>query len=276
MSTKIKVLLVQYNPKFKDVESNIATLEKLLSQYTKKSKIDIIVFPEMALSGYIFEDLKDIEPTLSYFDKGIQYDFASNLAKRLRCHVFLGYPEKTYDNKYYNSCMIITPEGKSLPSYHKHFLYKDDKTWCMEGEDFGYVEIKIRSGKTLKLGIGICMDINPHEFTAPWKKMEFANFCLKNDVDLIIFPTAWTDSNPGNDDIQYTLEMIDYWNSRMEPYTKRKIKKNVYLLCADRIGKEKDTTFIGVSCAVKLSPNLEILKFFGKKDEGCLLVNLDI
>ena len=54
------------------------------------------------------------------------------------------------------------------------------------------------------------------------------------------------------------------------------IKKNVYLLCADRIGKEKDTTFIGVSCAVKLCPNLEIIKFFGKTDEGCLLVNLDI
>ena len=172
--------------------------------------------------------------------------------------------------------MIITPEGKSLPSYHKHFLYKDDKTWCIEGDDFGYLEIKIRNGKTLKLGIGICMDINPYEFEAPWRKMEFANFCLKKDVDLIIFPTAWTDSNPGNDDIQYTLEMIDYWNSRMEPFYRKKIKKNIYLLCADRIGKEKDTTFIGVSCAVRLCPNLEIIKFFGKKDEGCLSVSLNI
>ena len=229
----------------------------------------------MALSGYIFEDLKDIEPTLSYFDKGIQYDFASKLAKRLKCHVFLGYPEKTYDNKYYNSCMIVTPDGKSLPSTHKHFLYKDDKTWCAEGEDFGYVEIKIRN-KIIKLGIGICMDINPYEFTAPWKKMEFANFCLNKDVDLIIFPTSWTDSHPGEDDIQYTLDAIDYWISRMEPYKKKKIKKNVYLLCADRIGKEKDTTFVGVSCAVKLCPKLEIIKYFGKKDEGCLLVDLNI
>ena len=275
MNMTLKVLLVQYNPKFKDVESNIATLEKLLSVYSKNSKIDIILFPEMALSGYIFEDLKDIEPTLSYFDKGIQYDFASKLAKRLKCHVFLGYPEKTYDNKYYNSCMIITPDGKSLPSSHKHFLYKDDKTWCSEGEDFGYVEIKIRN-KIIKLGIGICMDINPYEFTAPWKKMEFANFCLSKNVDLIIFPTAWTDSNPDKDDIQFTLEAIEYWISRMEPYYKKKNKKNAFLLCADRIGKEKDTTFLGVSCVVKLCPNLEIIKYFGKKDEGCLLVDLNI
>ena len=44
MNMNLKVLLVQYNPKFKDVESNIATCEKLLSEYTKKSKIDIVVF----------------------------------------------------------------------------------------------------------------------------------------------------------------------------------------------------------------------------------------
>ena len=56
MNSKVNVLLVQYNPKFKDVESNIETLEKLLSKYLEKDKIDIIIFPEMALSGYIFED----------------------------------------------------------------------------------------------------------------------------------------------------------------------------------------------------------------------------
>ena len=276
MNSKVNVLLIQYNPKFKDVESNIEKLNKILSKYTEKDNIDIIIFPEMALSGYIFTDIKDIEPTLSYFDKGIQYEFASNLAKKLKSYVFLGYPEKTYDNKYYNSLMIITPEGKSLPSYHKHFLYKDDKTWCIEGENFGYLEIKTKNGKELKLGLGICMDINTYEFEAPWEKMEFATFCYEKKVDLIIFPTAWTDHNPDKQDNESIMEMINYWGARMEPFLKKRINKNIYLLAADRIGKEKETTFVGCSCVIKLCPLPSIVKYFDKKTEGGLLVCLNV
>ena len=274
MSNKnnVKVICVQYEPKFKDVQYNIKKLEKMFENYSEKDEIDIVVFPEMTLSGYVFDNLEDIRPYTSYYDKGEQFEFISNLAKKLKCYCFMGYPEKTYDNKYYNSCFIITPDGTSLPSYRKHFLYYDDERWCLEGDKFGYMEITSKKGLKLKLGIGICMDINNYQFKSPWKKMEFATHCIEKDVDIIIFPTNWTDDNPNDLTEEGKYELWDYWISRMEPFLKRNKEnnykgKNVYFLAADRIGHEKTTSFHGCSCAIKLCPKLEMVNSCGKKVE---------
>ena len=78
---QVNVLLVQYNPQFKKISQNIEYLTKLLSKYSKEDKIDIIVFPEMTLSGYIFDSAEDILPYTSYNDSGEAYDFCTSLAK---------------------------------------------------------------------------------------------------------------------------------------------------------------------------------------------------
>ena len=276
----VKVICVQYEPKFKDIKYNIQKLEKMFEKYSEKDEIDIIVFPEMTLSGYVFENLEDIRPYTSYYDKGEQFEFISNLAKKLKCYCFMGYPEKTYDEKYYNSCFIITPEGISLPSYRKHFLYSDDERWCLEGDKFGYMEIKSKKGLNLKLGIGICMDINNYKFISPWIKMEFATHCIEKDVDIIIFPTNWTDESPNDLSEKNRYELWDYWVSRMLPFTKRNKSnkfqgKNVYFLAADRIGHEKETSFYGCSCVIKLCPKVEIVNNLRKKDESLLITDLN-
>ena len=274
----VKVLCVQFLPKFKDVKANISHLEQMLEKYTEKDGIDIIVFPEMSLSGYIFDNLQDIQPYTSLYNQGEQFEFISKLSKRLKCYSFLGYAEVTQDNKYYNSCFIITPDGESLPSYRKHFLYTDDERWSLEGKDFGYMEITSKRGIPLKLGIGICMDINPYKFKSPFEKMEFANHCLNKNVDLIIFPTNWIDGSPDDTSELHKHELWSYWMDRMRPYQykSKKIKKNVYLLCANRIGKEKTTTFHGCSCVMKVAPEFEIVKGAGLKNEEILEVNLHL
>ena len=267
----VKVICVQYEPKYKDVKANIKELELMFQPYSEKDNIDIVVFPEMTLSGYVFNDLNDIKPYTSYYNKGEQFEFISNLAKKLRCYCFMGYAEKTYDDKYYNSCFIITPDGVSLPSYRKHFLFEDDERWSLEGDEFGYMEIISKNGLKLKLGIGICMDINNYQFKSPWEKMEFATHCIEKDVDIIIFPTNWTDDKPNDLTEDNRYELWDYWLSRMAPFTKRNRKnkyqgKNVYFLAADRIGHEKTTSFYGCSCVMKISPKASIINSCGKKD----------
>ena len=251
----IKVLCIQFEPKYKDVKSNISHLEQMLSKYSEKDDIDIIVFPEMALSGYIFDNAQDIQPYMSLYNQGEQYEFVSNLSKRLKCYSFLGYAEVTQKGHYYNSCFIITPEGESLPSYRKHFLYTDDERWSLEGKNFGYIEITTKKGIQLKLGIGICMDINPYKFKSPFKKMEFANHCLNKNVDLIII--GWKE-----------------WNHIKKKNSKN--KKNVYMLCANRIGKEKTTTFHGCSCIMKIAPDFEVIAGAGLKEEAIVEATLNL
>ena len=266
----IKVLCVQFEPKYKDIKSNIAHLEQMLSKYSEQDGIDIIVFPEMSLSGYIFDNLQDIKPYTSLYNQGEQFEFISKISKRLKCYSFLGYAEVTHDGKYFNSCFIITPEGESLPSYRKHFLYQDDERWSLEGNEFGYMEITTKKGIKLKLGIGICMDINPYKFKSPFNKMEFANHCLSKNVDLIVFPTNWIDNEPNNISKKHKFELWNYWAERMRPYDYAKNKKNVYMLFANRIGKEKNTTFHGCSCIMRISPKLEIIKGAELKTEAIL------
>ena len=132
------------------------------------------------------------------------------------------------------------------------------------------MEISTKKGIKLKLGIGICMDINPYKFKSPFNKMEFANHCLSKNVDLIVFPTNWIDNEPNNISKKHKFELWNYWAERMRPYDYAKNKKNVYMLFANRIGKEKTTTFHGCSCIMRISPKFEIIKGAELKTEAIL------
>lgn len=55
--------------------------------------MDLLVLPEMALSGYIFTSPTSILPYLEQPRIGPTSLLARSLARRLRCHVIAGYPE---------------------------------------------------------------------------------------------------------------------------------------------------------------------------------------
>jgi hypothetical protein len=44
--------------------------------------------------------------------------------------------------------------------------------------------------------VGVCMDINPCDFRAPWEAFEFASSVLVHQSTLILFSSAWNDHNP--------------------------------------------------------------------------------
>ena len=76
---------------------------------------------------------------------------------------------------------MVTPESIFVKSYKKHFLYETDLTWADEGPGFEAMDLFLpRHNKSVRIGHGICMDINPKEFTAPYEDFEFATF-LKNE-----------------------------------------------------------------------------------------------
>jgi protein N-terminal amidase len=80
--SEFKVILVQFCPTPRDIKANITKVEKLLSKYNEDDKIDVIVLPEMALTGYIFDNVDDIKPCLEEYNKGLTFDFCSSIAKR--------------------------------------------------------------------------------------------------------------------------------------------------------------------------------------------------
>ena len=166
-------------------------------------------------------------------------------ALTLNTYVVCGYPElyldpQTNKEKYYNSCYVIDREGKLFCNYRKTFLFETDKVWASEGDGFKSFILKNLAGVPFTAGIGICMDINPYEFLDS-SKFELAEYLKEQNIDVLLFPTAWNDSSPRDDSQQSIEETHNYWLHRLWPLinTKKepkKYNKSWALLVADRVG----------------------------------------
>jgi protein N-terminal amidase len=115
----------------------------------QRSKVDLLVLPEMFLSGYMFSSRKDIDPYLENGRTGPTATLCGELARRCGCWVIGGYPERgeagedetTELVKAYNSAVVVSPEGAVFGNYRKSFLFDTDKSWAEEGESDGYASI---------------------------------------------------------------------------------------------------------------------------------------
>jgi protein N-terminal amidase len=101
--------------------------------------MDLLVCPEMFLTGYMFTSSADIKPFLEPPRIGRTSLFCRELATRYQCWVVGGYPElATGEGEEgkpgYNSAVLVSPTGEVMGNYRKSFLYDTDKTWAREGE----------------------------------------------------------------------------------------------------------------------------------------------
>jgi predicted amidohydrolase len=116
---------------------------------------DLFVLP-----GYNFKSLKDISPFLEHSGSGISSLWARTTALKHNCYVVVGYPEKvTHSRKqnqqpeYYNSAIVVNPDGETVANYRKTHLYCTDETWALESERGFFRGYIPELGNT---AIGIC------------------------------------------------------------------------------------------------------------------------
>lgn len=139
----------------------------------KPGHVDLLVLPEMCLSGYVFNSPISILPYLEAPRIGPTSLLARALATRLGCHVIAGYPEvipsssptttadtapKEMEGEAlgvgYNSAVIVSPTGEVVGNYRKTFRFETDKTWAREGDGFQYFDLSEPLGR---VALGICM-----------------------------------------------------------------------------------------------------------------------
>eukprot|EP00026_Physarum_polycephalum_P013757 Phypoly_transcript_14196.p1 GENE.Phypoly_transcript_14196~~Phypoly_transcript_14196.p1 ORF type:complete len:220 (+),score=26.22 Phypoly_transcript_14196:268-927(+) len=215
----------------------------------------------------MFDNKEEIEPYMED-EKGPTFEFCREIALKYKAFVAAGYPriKKGEDqNLYYNSVCFVSPEGELITTYDKSFLYETDHNWAVEGS--GFVTLTIPQWNNKKIGLGICMDINPYEFKDS-SKFEFAKYHEQNKTELIIFCSNWLDSNV--EDHYDTANIHNYWAHRLTPLMHRDC---VFIAC-NRIGKEKGATFCGGSCVIGLKkPSLDAA--LSKRGEGVLVHEFD-
>lgn len=189
----------------------------------------------MAFTGYNFRDAKDIKDMAVSFGEGEEFEFVRSLALRLKAYVLFGYVESIEQHGkilLYNSAAMSDREGNFIFNTRKTHLYYADELWAEEGNGFKSIVIKNLTGQSFNCAVGICMDINPKNFTSG--KNELGDFVEANKCEVILFPTNWIDSDRENEDS--SVDIYNYWLNRLTPILKG--KRNIYLLAADRVGRE--------------------------------------
>lgn len=182
-------------------------------------------------------------------------------------------------------------DGELIANYRKMIMFPVvDNRYFSPGSDHCVLTLTNLEGKQFKAGIGICMDLDIGEGQDQWD-FPLANNCRDNEVDCLIFPTAW-DHYPekckGMTSMEIAMETFEYWLSRLTPMIdeKLKVEKHIYpryskewlFLAADRVGQEMGLDYKGCSTAIVFNrpsdknDHFEIEAMLDHKEEGSILV----
>ncbi len=154
METKrlVKIALGQFESRQGDTRYN---LDKMLD-YTDQAAAagaDLVVFPELAYSGYFCPSLQMqqlAEPQDGPFVQELR-----KKAKEKKIHIIAGYPEQDpIPGRIYNSAIFIDDQGNILDNMRKVYAWGGEKLIFREGDRYPVVETKFG-----KVGMLICYDV---------------------------------------------------------------------------------------------------------------------
>jgi len=156
MEQQINVVMAQLNFLVGDIDFNTSLIIEKAKQAIQEYSADVVVFPELALTGYPPEDLL-LRASLSIrIEKALQ----RIQDEKLSAHLVIGYPEREA-TKLYNSLAIVG-YGESLANYRKQHLpnYQvfDEQRYFEKGSEACVLEI---GGQ--KVAFTICEDMWEHE-----------------------------------------------------------------------------------------------------------------
>jgi len=116
--------LLQYSPIWESKEEN---KKKILQLLESEIDVDLLIFPEMSLTGFTMKSDEFAESL-----QGESFKFFSELAISKKTHIFTGIIEKG-KRKSFNTLLHIKPDGKLFKLYRKihPFSYsKEDQSLC--------------------------------------------------------------------------------------------------------------------------------------------------
>lgn len=144
-----KVGICQFKPELMQVEKNLEKMGSLLDSVSA----DMIVLPELAASGYLFNSEEEVKSIAEDPDSGPTARLFQKLAKQNNTSYVIGFAEKA-NNGIFNSAMLVNPD-ESIHIYRKTHLFYKEKKWFKAG-DTGF---KVFSAKNdVKVGLMICFD----------------------------------------------------------------------------------------------------------------------
>ncbi len=199
----MKISLVQFAPKIFCKNENIDLMLECINQIDT----DIIVFPELSVSGYYFLDKSELYP-LTENSNGQTFQLFQNLSEQKNMIIVYGFPEESEEHLF-NSAAIIFPDRELSAVYRKTHLFYKEK-FCFSEGNTGFFVIDFKEWD-VKIGCMLCYD---------WRFPEAARTLGLKGADLIVCPSNL---------------VTKVWRLAMPT---RALENKVYLAVANRIGSE--------------------------------------
>ena len=216
---------VNYGSIWNDKAASIGKVKRLIGDAADQG-IDILVFPELSLSGYESNEDNTMHREFAETIPGPATEEIAALTKKLDIYVILGMPERDPGDAAtcYISCPLLGPEG-FIGNYRKLHLGTPPlfrESLCFTGGD-GVPVFTTRYGP---IGIQICADF--------WVFPELSRILMLKGARIIVNSTA-SMSRPGR----------PFYMTSMT--SARATENMVYAASANLVGKERTLSYYGCS-----------------------------
>ena len=218
MKNKLKIALAQLNPIVGDVKGNIKKLIKVRSTLNKD--VDIIVAPELYVTGYPIDDLVLRDDFLELVKNEIEQ--LAELTKDNNAAIIIGAPRK--EKECIKNSVFILDQGKIITYRDKYNLPNsgvfDEQRIFSPGALSGPVKVR-----DVLIGLPICEDI--------WTETVIECLC-ETGAEIILSINA----SP------YSTKKID---QRMSVAVSRVLESKLPLIYLNRVGGQDELVFDGSS-----------------------------
>ena len=220
MTTKtpnqITVAGIQFDPKIGLVHENRVRILSLIDEVAVQGA-KLVVFPECALSGYVFDDLDEAREATEQVP-GPSTQAIAATCKQLGVYAVVGMLEEMGD-AIYNSAVLCGPEGLVGVYRKTHLPFLGvDKMTALGPDSYRVYETDIG-----RIGMLICYDL---------RFPEAARCLALEGADIIALPTNWPQGAEGSPDFVAPT---------------RALENRVFLVAVNRAGEERGARFIGKS-----------------------------
>lgn len=215
---RLRITLAQINTTVGDVTYNTQKIISLARQLIDEKKPDLIVFPELAITGYPPEDLLLRPELYERVDKALQ-----SLCQQVPDgNLIIGYP-CLQNGKRYNTASLMTM-GKISATYFKHCLPNYNVFDEIRYFTSGYQDC-VFDLKGIKIGLTICEDI--------WQSAPIEKAVAAGAQIIININASPYHSNKHNE--------------RESIIRKRTTENNVPILYTNLVGGQDELVFEGAS-----------------------------
>lgn len=174
MTSKLKIVLAQLNLKVGDIAGNLKKHKEAAIKARDELSADVIVFPELSLTGYPAEDLLLRKHFIQESNHALQ-EFTKEI-KNIYC--LIGHPQES-KHGLHNACSLIF-NGEVIATYAKQLLPNygvfDEARYFISSNKPCFVNIK-----DIPVGIIICEDV--------WQSGP-AQQAVKAGARLLLIPNA--------------------------------------------------------------------------------------